>query len=208
MNARIVLNLALAMIGFGSLSHAGENAALPVLVEDHVYLLNSSAGHEGLVKPASDSDAQAAKSRSARSSPRSDPSTYGSPSTANTKNYDVSKPTSAKAARSRVIIPPLWIGIMCAGASVGLVIVIAKAWKCYRISRCNWMINEGQGREKYRGWVRSTVPPILASNLIQAQATLDLIRSQRRASVKLHVVSGDHENHEHHEETRELRRAA
>ena len=170
MNARIVLNLALAMIGFGSLAQAGENAALPVLVEDHVYLLNSSAGHEGLVTPASDADAQAAKTCSARSSPKSDSSTYATPSTADTKNYDVSKPTSAKVASSAAIIPPVWIGIMCAGAGMGLVMVGAAAWKRhYASGGQNWMTDENAGRMSYRRWASSSVPTILASKLIQVQ---------------------------------------
>lgn len=188
MNARIVLSFAFAMIAFGSLAQAEETGALPAAVDDHFYLLNSTT--QGLVPPASEADVRTAKNSSVIAGLKS--GSTGSGSSAVYSKTREARLAAAKAARAKAGIPPVWIGIMCAVAGMGLVIVGAVAWKRHLASSHDWMTDEHSGRISYQRWASSAVPTILASKLIEVQ----------RSSVKKPAVIVEPV------ETRELRRAA
>jgi hypothetical protein len=191
MNARIALTAALAVLVIGVVAWAEEAGFLRGAVDDHFYLLNSSAKHEGLVAPVLEADVQPVRSGSARGELKSNSSGYATFSTASANDH-VSKRTSANVASSGMNVPPMWIGIMCAGAGMGLVVVGAVAWKRRRPFSRDWMTDESEGRLSYRRWGSASVHTTLASKLIQAQDN----------SVKSPAVVVEPE------ETRKLRRAA
>jgi hypothetical protein len=192
MNARTFLTLAFAAIAFGSLAQAAEDRSVPVAIDDHFYLLNSSGGHEGLVSPTLEADAKVAGGSLSDSAKKMESRKYASFSATIAKNRESKAAASAKPAQSSANIPPLWVGIMCAGAGVGLTVIVAAVWQRHRVSRRDWMSDESEGRILYQRWARSSVPTILASKLIEVQ----------RSSVKSPAVIVNPE------ETRELRRAA